>query len=470
MTTDATHLRSRFRWVICFIIFLATAIIYMDRQILSLLFPLLQKKFNWTNTDYALLNAWYQGGYALGLLGFGWLIDRVGIKIGYGASLFFWGIAAACHALVVTIAGVLGVSVFFALKGLRAFLGISEGGNFPAAIKTVGQWFPKTERAFATSMLNSGANVGALFAPAVVSWLVYHFAWQAPFAVASVAGFTWVVIWWLVYASPQNHPRVSSSGADLYHGGWRPACQRSRAKKFHGLGSLRFRATWAYVVGKFLTDPVWYFYLVWLPDFFKKTRRARFERELAPFGHHLRPDHRAEPGGRVADGASPAVELERDGVPQDGAFLFRPARSAHRLCGQCRRLDGGRPDRSGRSGASGVVLDPLHHRVRHVSEPGGRVGGGDREHGGLRGEHLLPAILRSCPGPLPAQPGAHQSYALLFGYCSGAYLVAFVPSIICWCRSWTDGGLLRRILGCYLAWGTYFFRPMQCPFSGRCFC
>ena len=114
MTTDVSHLRTRFRWVICFIIFLATAIIYMDRQILSLLFPLLEEKFKWSHTDYALLNAWYQGGYAVGLLGFGWLIDRLGIKMGYGMSLFFWGIAAACHALVVSIAGALGDAGFSA--------------------------------------------------------------------------------------------------------------------------------------------------------------------------------------------------------------------------------------------------------------------------------------------------------------------------------------------------------------------
>jgi ACS family hexuronate transporter-like MFS transporter len=424
MTTDATHLRSRFRWVICFIIFLATAIIYMDRQILSLLFPLLQKKFNWTNTDYALLNAWYQGGYALGLLGFGWLIDRVGIKIGYGASLFFWGIAAACHALVVTIAGVLGVSVFFALKGLRAFLGISEGGNFPAAIKTVGQWFPKTERAFATSMLNSGANVGALFAPAVVSWLVYHFAWQAPFAVASVAGFTWVVIWWLVYASPQNHPRVSSSELIyITEDGDQPA--RQSGEKTSWIGLLRFRATWAYVVGKFLTDPVWYFYLVWLPDFFKKTRGLDLKGSWPHLvtiyalitalslvggwltGHLLRLNWSLTASRKTGLFCFALLVLPIVFVANAGDWtavvLIGLAGAAHQAWS---------------STLFTTVSDMFPNRavasVVGIGSMAGCVGSICFQ---LFCGHILDNY---------GAAGAHQSYALLFGYCSGAYLVAFV--------------------------------------------
>ncbi len=424
MTTDVSHLRTRFRWVICFIIFLATAIIYMDRQILSLLFPLLEEKFKWSHTDYALLNAWYQGGYAVGLLGFGWLIDRLGIKMGYGMSLFFWGIAAACHALVVSIAGALGVSVFSTLKGLRAFLGVSEGGNFPAAIKTVGQWFPKTERAFATSMLNSGANVGALFAPAIVTWLVYNFCWQAPFAVASMAGFVWVGIWWLVYSSPKEHSWVSSMELTYIteDGEQTPAPAKERSS---WIGFLRFRATWAYIAGKFMTDPVWYFYLTWLPDFFKKTRGLDLKNSWPHLvtiyaiitalslvggwftGHLMRLNWSVTASRKTGLFCFALLVLPIVFVADAGdwtaVMLIGLAGAAHQAWS---------------ANLFTTVSDMFPNRavasVVGIGSMAGCVGSIVFQ---LFCGHTLDNAGAS---------GAHQSYALLFGYCSGAYLLAFL--------------------------------------------
>lgn len=423
MTTDTSHLRTRFRWVICLIIFAATAIIYMDRQILSLLKPMLEEKFHWTNTEYALLNAWYQGGYAVGLLGFGWLIDRVGIKMGYGTSLFFWGIAAACHALAVGIAGLFGVRIFDAFAGLRAFLGVSEGGNFPAAIKTVGQWFPKTERAFATSMLNSGANAGALIAPAVVPWLAYTWSWQAPFLVASVAGFIWVGVWWLVYASPQDHSCVSSMELTYIteDGDQTPA---SSVEKSSWVGLLRFRATWAYIAGKFLTDPVWYFYLVWLPDFFKKTRGLDLKNSWPHLvtiyalitalslvggwftGHLLRLSWSVTASRKTGLFCFALLVLPIVFVANAGdwtaVLLIGLAGAAHQAWS---------------ANLFTTVSDMFPNRavasVVGIGSMAGCVGSICFQ---LFCGHTLDNA---------GAAGAHQSYALLFGYCSGAYLLAF---------------------------------------------
>jgi ACS family hexuronate transporter-like MFS transporter len=251
----------RQRWLICGLLFFATTINYIDRQILSLLKPILDTELHWTNAQFGQVNAAFQAAYALGLLCFGAFIDRFGTRVGYAVSIAAWSLAAMGHALVASVSG------FFCA---RILLGLGEGGNFPSAIKAVAQWFPRRERALATAIFNSGANVGAIIAPAVIPWLAYTWGWRSAFVAAGVAGLAWLGLWLPLYEIPERSKRlgreelllIQSDGPS--HEG---SVQRIGARRL-----LRHRQTWAFVVAKFLTDPVWWFFLIWLPDFFKKTR------------------------------------------------------------------------------------------------------------------------------------------------------------------------------------------------------
>jgi ACS family hexuronate transporter-like MFS transporter len=247
--------------VICGLLFFATTINYIDRQILSLLKPILDEQLKWTNAEFGQVNAAFQASYAIGLLLFGALIDRVGTRIGYALSIAAWSAAAISHAAVGSIAG------FFRA---RVALGLGEGGNFPSAIKAVALWFPRRERAYATALFNSGANVGAIIAPATIPWIALHWGWRSAFVAAGIAGFVWLGFWIALYEVPERARRLGR--AELAHIrsdlGDAPA-----AKGNLGWGQiLRHRQAWSFVVAKFLTDPVWWFFLIWLPDYFKKTR------------------------------------------------------------------------------------------------------------------------------------------------------------------------------------------------------
>ena len=259
MTADPPQ--TRYRWVICALIFFATTINYMDRQILSLLKPILDDQLRWTNEQFGDINSAFQASYGVSVFFFGWFIDRYGTKIGYAVSIAAWSVAAIGHALVNTIAG------FF---GARVALGLGEGGNFPAAIKAVAQWFPQKERALATSLLNSGANFGAIIAPAVVPPIAYNFGWHWAFVFAGAAGFVWIALWWPFFDAPENSRRVSV-GELAYIESGTPDPSEGHAKLSYGT-VLRHRQAWSFIAAKFLTDPVWWFFLIWLPDFFKRTR------------------------------------------------------------------------------------------------------------------------------------------------------------------------------------------------------
>jgi MFS transporter, ACS family, hexuronate transporter len=251
----------RYRWVICALIFLATTINYIDRQILALIKEFLDRELGWSNEQFGLVNSAFQGAYAVGLFAFGWFIDRYGTKLGYAVSIAAWSVAAVSHALVGSVAG------FF---GARVFLGVSEGGNFPAAIKAVALWFPRNERAFATAIFNSGTNVGAIVAPALVPAIALALGWRWAFVFAGIAGFAWLFLWFPFYDVPEKQKRLGRSEFAYIHAdreegragdapmGWRRA--------------LGHRETWSFIVAKFLTDPVWWFFLIWLPDYFKSTR------------------------------------------------------------------------------------------------------------------------------------------------------------------------------------------------------
>ena len=258
---DAKPSIGRYRWLICTLLFFATTINYVDRQILSLLKPILDGELGWSNAQFGQVNAAFQAAYAVGLLGFGALIDRYGTRKGYALSIAAWSLAAIGHALVASVGG------FFVA---RIALGLGEGGNFPSAIKAVAHWFPKRERAYATALFNSGANVGAIVAPAVIPWLAFTWGWHSAFVAAGCAGLLWLVFWLPLYELPERSRRLSAE--ELAHIRSDEAPSLESTERIGAFRILRRRQAWAFIGAKFLTDPVWWFFLIWLPDYFKKTR------------------------------------------------------------------------------------------------------------------------------------------------------------------------------------------------------
>ncbi len=251
---------TNYRWTICSLIFFATTINYLDRQVISLLKPYLEKEFHWTETDYSNVVAAFQLAYALGMLGVGSIIDKVGSKLGYAVSLILWSIAAILHAFVKTT---------FGFGVVRAFLGVTEAGNFPAAIKVVAEWFPKRERAFATGIFNSGTNIGAVIAPLVVPWLAVTYSWQMAFIITGAVGFLWLIFWFLLYETPERHKGISAEElAHINSDDDTPKTENGEAAPVIAWTKLlTYKQTWAYAVGKFLSDGVWWFFLFWLPAF-----------------------------------------------------------------------------------------------------------------------------------------------------------------------------------------------------------
>ncbi|MDB6123598.1 MAG: transporter [Pedosphaera sp.] len=251
---------SNYRWIICALLFFATTINYVDRQILSLLKSTLDLELGWTNEQFGRVNAAFQGAYGIGLLGFGWFVDRFGTKIGYAVSITAWSLAAIGHALVGSVSGFLTA---------RISLGLGEAGNFPTAIKSVAQWFPKKERAFATALFNSGTNVGAILAPATIPFIAQAWGWRSAFVIAGFLGFVWLVAWLIFYDLPERRKEVNATELAFIRS---DTDEKSSAEKIPWLSLLKYRQTWSFVLGKFLTDPVWWFFLIWLPDYFKTTR------------------------------------------------------------------------------------------------------------------------------------------------------------------------------------------------------
>jgi ACS family hexuronate transporter-like MFS transporter len=250
-----------YRWTICGLVFFATTVNYLDRQVISLLKSTLSEELNWNDGDYANIEIAFKLFYAFGMLGAGRLVDKLGTKIGYAVATTLWSVAAVAHALVNSVLG-------FAV--VRSALGITEAGNFPAAIKTVAEWFPKKERAFATGIFNSGTNFGAIIAPLSVPFIAAEMGWQWAFIITGMLGFVWLVLWLMFYETPAKSPRLSKAEYDYIHSDAAEVLadkndidkpQVSWAKL------LSFRQTWAFAIGKLLTDPIWWFYLFWLPDF-----------------------------------------------------------------------------------------------------------------------------------------------------------------------------------------------------------
>ncbi len=265
----------RYRWAICALLFFATTINYIDRQVIGILKSTLQGEFGWTEIDYSNIVFAFQTAYAIGLLLAGRLMDRLGTKVGYAVAVIVWSVAAIATAEATTIgpaaAALLGLVGFAAMPSVAGFmavrfaLGLGEAGNFPAAIKSVAEWFPKKERAFATGIFNSGTNVGALLTPLAVPWITITWGWYWAFVATGGLGFVWVVIWWTLYEAPEHHSRVSA--AELSYIRSDPA---DSARPIPWVRLLQHRETWAFAVGKFMTDPIWWLYLFWLADFLQK--------------------------------------------------------------------------------------------------------------------------------------------------------------------------------------------------------
>jgi len=247
----------RYRWRICGLLFFATTINYMDRQVLGLLAPTLQKDIGWSETQYAHIIVAFQAAYAIGLLVFGRWIDAIGTRKGYAVAVAFWSVAAAAHALVRSVFG-FGVA--------RFALGLGEAGNFPAAVKAVAEWFPRRERALANGIFNSGCNVGAVLAPIVVPWLTLRWGWRMPFLVLGALGFLWLIFWLIFYESPERSRRVSPAELACIRDDLPEAAQIKIS--WHQL--LAHRQTWAFIAGYAFTAPIWWFYLYWLTKFLNK--------------------------------------------------------------------------------------------------------------------------------------------------------------------------------------------------------
>ncbi len=260
-----------YRWIVCVLLFAATTINYLDRQILGLLKPILEKDFSWTESDYAHIVMAFNLSYAVGLLLFGKIIDRIGTKVGYSISVILWSFAAMIHAFA---KGTLGFA------GARGLLGISEAGNFPAAIKAVAEWFPKKERAFATGLFNSGANVGPVVAPIIVPLILAAFGWQASFIITGAIGFFWLIFWWIYYEVPSRQKRLSEEEYNYIHSDG-DKVEIVNAPVSWGV-LLKLKQTWAFILGKFLSDPIWYFFLFWLPSYFSTTFNIDLKKPSIP--------------------------------------------------------------------------------------------------------------------------------------------------------------------------------------------
>lgn len=248
---------THFRWVICALLLLGTTKNYMDRQVLGVLKVTLQHQFGWNEIDYSNVVLAFQAAYAAGLLLVGRFIDRVGVRVGYAVAMAFWSLASMGHAIAHSL-----TDFIFA----RSALGFGEAGVFPASIKAVAEWFPKKERSLAIGIFNAGTNAGAIVTPLIVPWITIHWGWRSAFIVTGGLGFAWLALWLLIYRRPDEHPRVSPEElACIKSDPPTPAITIPWAK----LAS--YRQAWAFVAGKFLTDPIWYVYLFWIPDYLQRN-------------------------------------------------------------------------------------------------------------------------------------------------------------------------------------------------------
>lgn len=278
---NKTEVIGKYRWTICGLLFFATTVNYLDRQVLSLLAPSLSEEFHWSNSDYANITAIFQFVYALSMLFAGRLIDKVGTKIGYILAIIIWSIGAIMHAYAIPIGttfnaifvwvGIAAVPVsILGFMVSRSFLAFGEAGNFPAAIKAIAEYFPKKERSLATGIFNSGSNVGAILAPLTVPWIAVNWGWESAFIVIGAIGFLWMFFWYILYEKPEKQKRLSKAELEYILDGEivEETVETSTSQeKISWMQLLKYKQTWAFIIGKFLTDGIWWFFLFWLPKY-----------------------------------------------------------------------------------------------------------------------------------------------------------------------------------------------------------
>jgi len=265
-----------YRWIICALLFFAATVNYIDRQVIGLLKPTLQKDLGWNEIDYSNIVFAFQLAYAIGLLFAGRMMDRLGTRLGFALAIIIWSLAAVAHAEatwfgpgVAAMLSAVGLAYTGSVAGFiaaRFVLGLGESGNFPASIKAVAEWFPKKERALATGIFNSGTNVGAIMVPLVVPWITLTYGWYWAFVATGAIGFFWLLLWWPLYKSPEHHPRVSAGELAYIQSDPPDAPVKVPLSQV-----LPHRQAWAFTVAKFMTDPIWWLYLFWIPDFFSRT-------------------------------------------------------------------------------------------------------------------------------------------------------------------------------------------------------
>ncbi|MBN8785950.1 MAG: MFS transporter [Terrimonas sp.] len=317
-----------YRWYICALLFFATTVNYLDRQVLSLLKPELEEEFGWSNTDYANIAAAFQFTYAIGLLFAGRIIDKLGTKRGYAWAIIIWSVGALIHAEAIPIGkgiastlGWIGIAAIpVSVLGFifaRAVLAIGEAGNFPAAMKATAEYFPKKERSLSVGIFNSGTTIGAILAPLTVPWMAKVWGWQSAFIIIGLIGFIWLVFWYIYYDRPEKQKRLSASEYAYINSDEDEkliAEEAGQEKKVPWLKLLQYKQTWAFAVGKFMTDGVWWFFLFWLPAYLKDQ-------------YHMEPTDMAIPlavlysmtmVGSVGGGWFPAYFIKKGYTAYDG--------------------------------------------------------------------------------------------------------------------------------------------------------
>lgn len=320
----------KYRWTICALLFFATTVNYLDRQVLSLLAPALSIEFGWSNTDYANIAAAFQFVYAISMLFAGRVVDKIGTKSAYVVAITIWSLGALLHAASVPVGhagvavlGLFGIAATPSIVGFmisRAVLAVGEAGNFPAAIKATAEYFPKKERSFATGIFNSGANVGAILAPISVPLLAAIWGWQAAFIMIGMLGFIWMSVWLWLYEKPEQQKRLSADELAYIRSDSAAPVERSEeasiaaARKVSWLQLLKYPQTWAFAFGKFMTDGVWWFFLFWLPTYLSAQYGMKGEAIVVP----LAVLYSMTMIGSIGGGWFPSYFMSRGYAPYDG--------------------------------------------------------------------------------------------------------------------------------------------------------
>ena len=406
-----------YRWVICALLFFATTINYVDRQILGYLKPTLEVEFNWTETDYANIVMVFAACYAFGYVIFGNFIDRIGSKLGYSVSIIIWSVAAVAHAFVKST---------FGFGAARAVLGLGEAGNFPAAVKAVAEWFPKKERALATGIFNSGTSIGAVVAPILVPWLLGTYGWEQAFVITGALGFIWLIFWWFFYEIPSKQKRLSAEEYAFIHSD-NEVVEDENAKPIKWATLLKIKQTWVFIIGKFLTDPIWWFFLFWLPSYFSTT----FALDLKKPSIHLVVIYTATTFGSIGGGYLSSYLIRKGWTPFKArktslliaAIVVMPiilAKYATDIWGAVAIISvAAAAHQAWSSNIFTVVSDLFPKRaVSSVVGMGGFVGS--------MGSTLFPLLVGSLLDYYKAAGNIGAGYNILFIICGCTYLVAWL--------------------------------------------